>query len=185
MSDNVCPWWVGVFLASPIRKLLHNPENILSLHVKENMKVADIGCALGFFSFPMAKMVGENGEVHCFDVQDSMLKTLKKKIDKKKEVSNNIELHKSKSTDIGLNSCGNDFDFMLAFAVVHEVPNQKKFFNEIYDNLKTGGKLLVAEPLGHVSEENFNKSLKIMKETGFRVDNNITIKGRRSVVGIK
>lgn len=166
MSDNVCPWWVGVFLASPIRKLLHNPENILSLHVKENMKVADIGCALGFFSFPMAKMVGENGEVHC-------------------EVSNNIELHKSKSTDIGLNSCGNDFDFMLAFAVVHEVPNQKKLFNEIYDNLKTGGKLLVAEPLGHVSEENFNKSLKIMKKTGFKVDNNITIKGRRSVVGIK
>ena len=30
MAHDVCPWWLGYMLASPLRKLRHNPALILS-----------------------------------------------------------------------------------------------------------------------------------------------------------
>ena len=62
MAEKVCPVWVGYLLASPLRKLFENPRKILSQYVKEGMKVLDIGCAMGFFSLPLAQMVGSNCE---------------------------------------------------------------------------------------------------------------------------
>ena len=52
MADRVCPWWLGYFLASPIRKLVHDPRSILEAYVKSGMTALDIGCAMGFFSLP-------------------------------------------------------------------------------------------------------------------------------------
>ncbi|MEA1968069.1 MAG: hypothetical protein U9N77_07605 [Thermodesulfobacteriota bacterium] len=62
--------WVGHLLASPIRKLLQNPEKILSPHIKPGMTVLDIGCAMVFFSLPMAWMTGPDGKVVCMDIQE-------------------------------------------------------------------------------------------------------------------
>jgi len=39
----------------------------------------DIGSAMGFFSLPMAKMVGAEGKVVCVDLQQKMLDVLEKK----------------------------------------------------------------------------------------------------------
>jgi len=58
MAEKVCPVWVGYLLASPIRKLFQNPPKILSPYVENGMKVLDIGCVMGFFSLPLARMVG-------------------------------------------------------------------------------------------------------------------------------
>ena len=52
MAEDVCPVWVAYLLASPLRKLLQNPERILAPCVHEGMTVVDIGCAMGFFSLP-------------------------------------------------------------------------------------------------------------------------------------
>jgi hypothetical protein len=41
-------------------------------------------------------------------------------------------------------------DFILAFAVVHEVPSTERFFKETAVSLKPGQRLLVAEPSHHV-----------------------------------
>ena len=43
MAKHVCPVWVGYLLASPLRKLFHNPKKILGPYVEEGMKVLDIG----------------------------------------------------------------------------------------------------------------------------------------------
>ena len=67
MANRTCPIWVGYLLASPLRKLLENPEKILKPHVNEGMKVLDIGSAMGFFSLPLAKIVSTKGKVVCVD----------------------------------------------------------------------------------------------------------------------
>lgn len=59
LSHRVCPWWLGYLLASPLRRLLQNPDGILKPHVKEGMCVLDIGCGRGFFSLPLAKLAGD------------------------------------------------------------------------------------------------------------------------------
>ena len=72
MACHVCPYWIGYFLINPFRKYIHNPQEILGEYIKPGMKVIDYGCAMGYFSLPMAKMVGESGKVYGFDIQDKM-----------------------------------------------------------------------------------------------------------------
>ena len=76
MAERVCPWWLGYLLASPIRKILQNPGTILAPYVTPGMCVMDIGCAMGFFSLPLACMVGPRGKVICVDLQEKMIEEL-------------------------------------------------------------------------------------------------------------
>lgn len=46
-------------------------------------------------------------------------------------------------------------DFSLAFAMVHEFPDAGKFFGEAAAVPKPGAPLLLAEPRGHVNDEQF------------------------------
>jgi len=61
MAEKVYPVWVGYLLASPIRKLFQNLHKILGHYIEKGMKVLDVGCAMGFFSLPLAGMVGPMG----------------------------------------------------------------------------------------------------------------------------
>ena len=67
-------------------------------------------------------------------------------------------------------SVANDnLDFALAFAVVHEIPDQHKLMSQVYDALAEGGRLLISEPKGNISAESFAKTEEIAKAAGFKV----------------
>lgn len=168
-NKHVCPWWLGYTLILPIRKYQHDPEEILSRFIKNGMSVMDYGSAMGYFSIPLARMVGKEGSVYCVDIQPKMLDKLEKRAVKYR-VSDII-----KPLLVGKNFNPSDFfeklDFVLIFAVVHEVPDQAGLFKEIYSMLKPGGKVLFAEPKGHVKPENFEKSLHLAETAGFTIAN--------------
>ena len=168
MANKVCPIWVGYLLASPIRKLFQDPKKILGPYVKKGMKVLDIGCAMGFFSLPLAQMVGLNGKVTCVDVQEKMIRSVEKRA-QKRGLSNTIEIRLCHQDSLGLDDLEEEIDFALAFAVVHEIPDALKFFSEIHDALKPTGRFLVVEPKGHVSERGFKKTVSIAGQNGFIV----------------
>jgi hypothetical protein len=48
MAHSVCPWWLGYFLAGPLRRLWQDPEGILRPFVSEGMTVVEPGCGMGF-----------------------------------------------------------------------------------------------------------------------------------------
>src|SRR5512140_3718249 len=73
MAERVCPPWIGRLLMNPLRRLIHNHEKILASLVSNGMTVLDIGPGMGFFTLPLAKMVGPNGKVVGVEVQESML----------------------------------------------------------------------------------------------------------------
>ena len=164
----VCPAWIGYFLASPIRKLIHSPQTILSPYVKEKMTVLDIGSGMGFFSIPLAKMVGKTGKVICVDIQEKMLKGLQRRA-QKAGVSARIEARLCYPHTLGLRELAEKIDFALAFAVVHEVADPSRFFAELCTSIATAGSLLLAEPKGHVSEEEFTSTLSIAQKQGFTI----------------
>jgi ubiquinone/menaquinone biosynthesis C-methylase UbiE len=163
-QQHVCPWWLGYTFILPIRKYQHNPQKILAPYVKSGMNVMDYGCAMGYFSIPLAKMTGKQGKVYCVDIQDKMLANLKRRAHKF-EVSDIIRPLKV-GADYKPENLKEALDFVLLFAVVHEVPNQANLFSEVYSMLKPGGKVLFAEPKGHVSLEDFRKSISLAKNTG-------------------
>ena len=168
MAERVCPVWVGYFLASPIRKLFQNPQKILSPYVDNGMKVLDVGCAMGFFSLPLAQMVGSKGKVICVDVQEKMIRSLEKRA-QKAGLSNRIETRTCHHDSLGLDDLKEEIDFAFASAVVHEVPDASRFFSEIYETMKPNGKFLVIEPKGHVSEKHFEILVSAAEQKGFKI----------------
>ncbi len=181
MAERVCPVWVGYLLASPIRKLFQNPEKILGPHVKEGMTVLDVGCAMGFFTLPLASMVGPQGKAIAIDMQEKMLGTLQKRAGKA-GLSERVETRICIADSLGLNDLKETVDFALTFAVVHEVPDCSSLFEEIHETLKPAGRLLVAEPRGHVPEANFAASVSAAELKGFRVVDSPTIRGSHTAL---
>jgi len=59
-------------------------------------------------------------------------------------------------------------DFALAFWMVHEVKPRRAFLQEIYALLKPGGKLLIVEPIIHVSAADFARTIALGQEIGFQ-----------------
>jgi ubiquinone/menaquinone biosynthesis C-methylase UbiE len=159
----VCPAaYAGTLLFG--RSFLHKPGKILSGLIKKGNKVADIGCGPGFFLPEMSLRAGSKGKVFGVDIQEKMLAKAKKRIVKRKN-SANIVFHKA---DTGKLRIPEKLDFALAFWMVHEVPDRIVFFAELYKTIKRGGKLLVVEPLVHVSRRNFGESLEAAREAGFK-----------------
>lgn len=166
-KQHVCPWWLGYTFLIPIRKYQHDPQKILAPHIKEGMTVMDYGCAMGYFSVPLARMTGKKGKVYCVDIQDKMLSNLERRA-RKFGVNDII-----KPLKIGENynpaQLSENLDFILLFAVVHEVPDKKQLFTDLYKMAKPGCKVLFAEPKGHVKPEDFGNSIRLAREAGFDV----------------
>ena len=181
MAEHVCPVWVGRLLASPLRRLFENPDKILGQYISEGMTALDIGCAMGFFSLPLAEMVGIQGKVICIDLQERMIEVLEKRA-RKAGLLERIETHLCSKDSLGLKEFKGIIDFALAFAVVHEVPEASSFFSQIYEAIKPDGKFYVAEPRGHVSESNFDATVSLAVGKGFKEINRSQTFFRRAVL---
>lgn len=145
------------------------------------MKVADIGCGLGYFTLPMAKKVGQTGKVIAVDLQMQMLKGLATKAKKQGQLDK-IEPMCCSEHSLNISNWKNQLDFVLVFAVAHEVPDRHRFFREIACVAKKGAKVLLAEPRGHVSQEYFNESIKIAVKCGLKVIGEPQINRSRAVL---
>ena len=178
--EEVCPFWVGYFLICPIRKWFENPKKILSPYLWEDMVVLDAGCAMGFFSLPLSQMVGPRGKVVCVDVQEKMIQTLRKRA-RKAGLLDRIETRVCKSGSL-IDDLEEKIDFALASAVVHEVPEPSSFFSEIHKSLKAGSKFLIIEPKGRVSGEDFEKTIALAENAGFKIIDKPGIRGGHSVL---
>ena len=163
-NEDVCSYKRAGFFDSKIRKLFQNPNKILSPYIDKGMNVLDLGCGSGFFTLEMANLVGESGKVVAADLQEEMLVKVENKI-KNNHLKEIIKLHKTQKDSIGLSE---KFDFILIFYMLHEVSNKRKFLGELKNLLKNEGKILIIEPKGHVSKENFEKSVRLIKEEGFK-----------------
>lgn len=179
-KEHVCPVWVGYLLANPIRKLIHNPYKILFPFVKEGMKVVEIGPGIGFYSIPMAEMVGVKGAIYCIDIQQTMLDKITLRTQRKG--LQNIEVRLSDSESYKLSNLSGQIDFVLLFAVVHEVYNESRLFKEVAFSLKPGGRVLFAEPKGHVTESQVMKSISIAERYGLKKVQEYNINKCHSVI---
>ena len=164
MAEHVCPWWMGYLIDNPLRRLIHNPEKLLVAYVTLGMTVMDVGCGMGLFSIAAARLVGDHGRVISVDLQQKMLDVMKRRA-KKAGVADRIDTHRCEADDLNLDI---QADFILAFAMVHEVPNAERLFRQFFACLKPNGKLFVAEPRPHVQASTFQEMLKTATDVGFQ-----------------
>ena len=175
MAHSVCPWWLGYLLASPLRRWLDAPESILAPYVREGMLVLEPGPGMGFFTLELARRVGASGRVVAVDVQPRMLNGLKRRA-RKAGLLDRVDVRLAEPHSMGVTDLAGKVDFVLAFAVVHEMPNANSFFSEASKALKPGARLLLAEPAGHVKTEHFEAELTVAAQAGLQLQSRPTIR---------
>jgi len=169
MSNHVCPWWLGYFLASPIRRWAQgDPTEILSPYVREGMTVLEPGPGMGFFTVPLAHLVGASGRVVAVDLQPRMIAGLKRRA-AEANVLDRVDARVCSADTMALDDLAGQVDFILAFAVVHEFPDAKRFFSEVTRASKPGANLLLAEPRGHVNDAQFEAELAAAAASQFEI----------------
>jgi ubiquinone/menaquinone biosynthesis C-methylase UbiE len=178
---QVCPVWVGYLLASPIRTLFQNPQKILAPHVSAGMRVLDVGPAMGFFTLPLARLVGPSGRVVCVEIQERMLSRLLRRA-RRAALADRIEARVCDADSLRIADLAGAIDFVLAFAVVHEVGNVARFFGELRSVLTPRGRVLFAEPRGHVSARAFQESLSVAKQNGLHQTESVKIARSHAVI---
>ena len=161
----VCPAEFSGSLDNPFRRLIHKPGKMLAPYIHKGMYVLDLGCGPGYFTPELAKLVGEGGKVLAADLQQEMLDKMTRKI-RGTDLEKRVEAHLCQSDRTGITE---KVDFVLAFWMVHEVPDQLKMFEELRSILNPGGRIFIIEPKFHVSKRSFLKMIGFTETAGFEI----------------
>jgi len=162
------------------RKLLNNPVRIVGPYLQPGMTAMDVGCGVGFFTIPMARLVGGAGRVIAVDLQPQML--AETQASTARAGCGNITAHQCDSRTLGVAQWAGMVDFALMFYMLHEAPDPQRLIGEVCATLKPGGRVLFAEPVFHVDGRAFIRSAALFTQAGLQVVRKPGIPISRAVV---
>ncbi|HYT59625.1 MAG TPA: methyltransferase domain-containing protein [Haliangiales bacterium] len=137
MGHQAADW-----LERPEREAEEKPQRLLqALKLKPGEVVADIGAGTGFYSWRLAKEVGEKGLVYAVDIQQEMLDLLAGKMAELKIT--NVKGVLGTITDPKLPA--HSVDLVLLVDVYHEFDHPYEMMQAICQALKPGGRVVLVE----------------------------------------
>lgn len=160
---RTCPWWLTWTFDNPLRRLFHDPHRILEPYVVPGSRVADVGCGMGYFTVELARMVGQEGNVQAVDMQPQQLRVAERRC-RRAGVADRVRFVEATAESLELTG---PVDFLLAFWMVHEVAARASFFDQLRAVTEPGARVLVAEPMFHVSREEVEAELELATAHGF------------------
>ena len=99
------------------------------------MTALEPGPGMGFFTLELARLVGPGGRIVAVDAQPQMIAGLPRWAERA-GLLDRIETRVAPATTMALHDCEGAFDFVLAFAVVHELPSAETFFAEAHEEFE-------------------------------------------------
>ncbi|MBI4776364.1 MAG: class I SAM-dependent methyltransferase [Deltaproteobacteria bacterium] len=181
MAGHVCPFWAGYLLLSPLRRMLENPYTMLGPFVEEGMTVLEPGCGMGYFTLPLARMVGPGGRVVVVEIEPKMLSAVERRA-RKAGLLDRIVLCLASGEGPGVEGFLESVDFAPVLYMAHEVPDQAGFFLELWKAIKSGGRMLVLEPKFHVTPNDFERAVAAAESAGFRIEKRFDGRFTRNVL---
>jgi ubiquinone/menaquinone biosynthesis C-methylase UbiE len=166
-EHHTCPWWVQYLLISPLRRLVESPDKLVGPYVEPGMTVLEPGCGFGFFSLPMARMVGPEGRIVCVDLEPRAVERLKRRA-ASKGLGERIDARPCGPRDLGLDDYVGRIDLVTVMYTLHELEDLPGFLDQAVALLEPGGRMLVVEPKGHVNPTQFAAELELCRRAGFR-----------------
>lgn len=121
--------------------LFENPVELFKvLGVERDDKVLEIGCAIGYHTFPLAK-IASGGRIYAVDISEEGIAYLKRKIGP----GENIEPICCSAEAVELPS--SSLDKVICFDTLHDVPNFELTVERWVEFLREGQKLLFRDPI--------------------------------------
>ena len=137
MSYHGAPW-----LMRPQRERQENAELMRKqLGLRPGMVVCDLGCGNGYHTIPMARAVGETGQVYAVDIQPQMLVLLRQRCEHFR--LRNITPVLGSVFDPRLPP--NSLDLVLLVDVYHEFSHPVHMLRAIHRSLKPKGVVVLVE----------------------------------------
>ena len=142
MVDGIVRVLLKVFASdSPIRERISDPLAIIQgAGVQLGRTVLEVGCGRGFFTIPLAKMLGESGHLYALDVTQVAVDYVSQKV--AAAGLSNVSVFKANALDTGVPD--GEIDLVLLFGVVPSPTLPlNRLLPEMHRVLKPGGGLAV------------------------------------------
>jgi SAM-dependent methyltransferase len=142
-----CPAWLGwlVELDNPFTKTNRAAVIVERLDLRPGMAVLDAGCGPGRLTIPIARRVGQQGEVVAMDIQAGMLRRAREKA-----------------------RAANLANIQFLEAALGEVPDREAGLTEIFAALKPSGLLSVTEIIFDPHFQSRQTVARLARAAGFR-----------------
>lgn len=116
-------------------------EVLVSLEIKSNDVIADLGSGGGFFTFEFAKITEPDGKVYAVDTNNELLAYIREQ--RKEKQLSNIEtiVADEKNANIPKNSC----DLIFLRNVFHHIVDPVLYFQGLKESLKPSGRIVIIE----------------------------------------
>jgi len=136
------PSFFTPLIDNPVRRKIQSPKLIAEwMGVKEGMSILEIGPGSGTFTFTVAEQVGAEGRVHAIDIQESIVITLREKVE---EMGlENVEVRQASAYELPYPD--QYFDRIFMITVLGEIPDKRKALTEIKRVLNDEGLLAIGE----------------------------------------
>jgi ubiquinone/menaquinone biosynthesis C-methylase UbiE len=174
----VCPWWLMRFFDHRVRSLVQPTGPVLGSLVAPGNVCLDMGCGMGYFSVPLARQAGPGGHVTGVDIESQMLAGAARRA-KQEGLQDRISLFLTTDSAWVLPK---HYDFILAFWMLHEVPDRRSLLETFKTVLRPSGRFLLVEPRMHVSAESWTESLALAERVGFRRDEMQSVRFSRAAL---
>jgi len=133
--------YIGV-LDDPKRDAYQKPHEVIhALNLKSGEVIADIGAGSGYFTFHLARHVGDKGKVYAVDVSPDMILHINRRIREQK--ANNVVTVLADPDDPLLPDQSVNRFFICE--VWHHIENQTKYLALMKKMLKPGGEVVMID----------------------------------------
>jgi arsenite methyltransferase len=161
-------------LEDPQRDAYQKPHEVVhALNLKPGEVIADIGAGSGYFTFHLARHVGEKGRVYAVDVSSDMILHVNRRI-RELKTSNVVSILADPDDPLLPDQ---SVDRFFVCNVWHHIENQTKYLSLVKKMLKPGGEVIMIDfhkkelPIGppirmKIAREDL---IKQMESNGFRL----------------
>ena len=146
-----------------------------TLALKSGQVIADIGSGGGYFTYRIAKAVGEKGKVYAVDTNQEFLALIKKQAIEQGLTNIVTMLTASEKPNLPKHT----FDYVFMRNMTHHLTNRVEYFQGLKETLKPDGKIAIIEYDGRGGLFSFqrlhrhfvpqNTLLEEMKQAGYSI----------------
>jgi ubiquinone/menaquinone biosynthesis C-methylase UbiE len=137
-----CTAWKRYSYEGGGRDAWQRPDAVLALlGIGAGDRVADLGAGGGYFTFRLARAVGETGRVYAVDVDDDMIETLSQRV--RDEGVSNVLVVRGEFADPRLPD--GEIDLLLVCDTYHHIADRSAYFRRVLTDLAPNGRIAIIE----------------------------------------